>query len=222
MEARHGIYVKYPSEELYAVFTLESHRHQTILVGEDLGTVPSDVPPAMARHQVSRMYVAQYELRTDTDNALPPVFPHAVASVNTHDMPTFAAFWQGLDVDDRVDLGILDQSVAEEEHRKRQAALATLLQFLVNNHWLPPETACDARAVLQAALEYMSAGPSGIVLVNLEDLWAETMPQNVPGTWKERPNWRRRARHGLEDLDQVPGAATLLNRIDTLVKGRGH
>src|SRR5579871_386816 len=35
--ARDGVYVNYPAEELYAVFSLESHRHQSILIGEDLG-----------------------------------------------------------------------------------------------------------------------------------------------------------------------------------------
>ena len=52
-----GVYVRYPAEEWYAVFALESSRHQTILVGEDLGTVPEQVRPAMARHEVRRLYV---------------------------------------------------------------------------------------------------------------------------------------------------------------------
>jgi 4-alpha-glucanotransferase len=218
MEARHGIYVKYAAEELYAVFALESHRHRTILVGEDLGTVPPEVPPAMARHQVNRMYVAQYELRSPPEEALPAVFPHAVASVNTHDMPQFAAFWQGLDVDDRVDLGILEQPVAQEEHRKRQEAVGALARFLQRKGWLPERSSPDATAVLRACLEYLSAGPSRVVLANLEDLWSETQPQNVPGTWKERPNWRRRIRYPLETLPQVPQAMEILAKIHSLVK----
>jgi 4-alpha-glucanotransferase len=218
MEARHGIYVKYPADELYAVFALESHRHKTILVGEDLGTVPPEVPPALARHQISRMYVAQYELRSQPDEALPPVFSHAVASVNTHDMPPFAAFWQGLDVDDRVDLGILDRPMAQEEHRKRQEAIRALVHFLQQRGWLAKHLAPDSTATLRACLEYLSAGPSQVVLANLEDLWSETQPQNVPGTWKERPNWQRRARYALEGLGQVPQATQILAKIDALVK----
>ena len=53
--------------------------------------------------------------------------------------------------------------------------------------------------VIRALLKWLRAGPSEIVLINLDDLWAETRPQNVPGTSSERPNWRRKAKR----LDQI-------------------
>jgi 4-alpha-glucanotransferase len=43
-----------------------------------------------------------------------------------------------------------------------------------------------------------------LVLVNLEDLWQERRPQNVPGTGPERSNWRYRARHALEAFTTMP------------------
>ena len=46
-------------------------------------------------------------------------------------------------------------------------------------------------------------------------LWGETEPQNIPGTTSEWPNWRRRARHALEELDSLPRLARLLGTIDT-------
>src|SRR3990172_6909058 len=62
LEARDGVCVRYPAEELYAIFCLESHRHRASIVGENLGTVPAYVNSAMARHNLHRMYVLQYEL----------------------------------------------------------------------------------------------------------------------------------------------------------------
>jgi 4-alpha-glucanotransferase len=59
MDARQGVYVRYPADELYGIYTLESHRHKTVLIGEDLGTVPPEVPAAMQRHGLDRMYVVQ-------------------------------------------------------------------------------------------------------------------------------------------------------------------
>ena len=61
MDARHGVYVRFPAEEMYAILSLESHRHRALIVGEDLGTVPGYVHTAMSRHAIHRTYVVQYE-----------------------------------------------------------------------------------------------------------------------------------------------------------------
>jgi hypothetical protein len=37
-----------------------------------------------------------------------------------------------------------------------------------------------------------------MAVINIEDTWGETHPQNVPGTWRERPNWRRKAKVPME------------------------
>jgi 4-alpha-glucanotransferase len=42
-DARHGAYVSYRADELYAVVALEAHRAGAVVVGEDLGTVPDGV-----------------------------------------------------------------------------------------------------------------------------------------------------------------------------------
>ncbi len=55
-----------------------------------------------------------------------------------------------------------------------------------------------------------------MVVVNLEDLWLETYPQNVPGTSHERPNWRRKARFGLEKFTQMQSVVDTLQMINTL------
>jgi 4-alpha-glucanotransferase len=54
------------------------------------------------------------------------------------------------------------------------------------------------------------------VLVNLEDLWLERRPQNVPGTTDEYPNWRRRARYPFERFRQMRSVTGTLKRIDGL------
>ena len=81
---------------------------------------------------------------------------------------------------------------------RNERALAEVRTWLVVEELLDPD-APDEDLVL-ACLRRMALGPSPLVLVNLEDLWHETRPHNVPGTHRERPNWRRRAQHGPEDL----------------------
>lgn len=213
--AQEGVYVGYRAEELYAVFVLEAHRHGTVLVGEDLGTVPEEVPPMMARHNIRRMYVLQYQAQPQ-DEALAPIFPEAVASLNTHDMPTFAAFWAGLDIDDREDLGILDAELAAAERKRRRELLRAVETFLQRRGFL--KDARDPLAVLRACLAFLSTGPGRVALANVEDFWLEKNPQNVPGTWRERPNWQRRAAHSLEEFTRMPAVVQALREMDRIAK----
>jgi 4-alpha-glucanotransferase len=117
MDPKDGVYVRYHDEELYAIVVLESVRNRCVIVGEDLGTVPKYVPLAMERHGLRRMYVVQYEAKPEP---LPDPPAASVASVNTHDMPTFAAFWSGKDIDDRVEQDLLDEDGARKEGETRE------------------------------------------------------------------------------------------------------
>jgi 4-alpha-glucanotransferase len=217
MEARDGVYVRYPAEELYALFSLESHRHRTLLVGEDLGTVPPEVPEAMARHHVHRMYVIQYALQADPQAPLPPVPAEAVASVNTHDMPPFAAYRAGADVRQRQELGLLGDQDPEKEQEHRRAMVEALARFLEGAG--RPRGQPDAAALARSCLAFLAASPARLVLANLEDLWQETEPQNVPSTGQELPNWRRKARYTLEQFTALPEVAAALAEVDRLRQG---
>jgi 4-alpha-glucanotransferase len=212
IEAKDGVYIRYAADELYAIVNLESHRQQTGIIGENLGTVPSYVNRKMARHHLHRMYVLQYALGPDQQQPLQPVPAETVASLNTHDMPTFAAFWDGLDITDRQDLGLLDQTGADEEQRQRETLKAALKQYLESLGWLQDLTG-DGSDVYAACLRYLAASPAQTVLVNLEDIWGETNPQNVPGTAAERPNWRRKSRFGFEQFRDLP---LVLDRLQEL------
>jgi 4-alpha-glucanotransferase len=215
--ATQGAYVRYPAEELYAILCLESHRHKTTLVGENLGTVPPEVNSAMDRHHLRRMYVAQYEQRADSKEALSKPSVQSVASLNTHDMPTFAAHWRGLDIADRCDLGVLGPREAREERRRRKEMNEALVAFLRRKRWLRGKTA-STEAVLKACLSYLAASDAEIVLVTLEDLWQERLPQNVPATTDERPNWRRKFRLSLDEIQRSKRVRNILETIDALRK----
>ncbi|PYS50551.1 MAG: 4-alpha-glucanotransferase [Acidobacteria bacterium] len=125
-----GVYVDYPAEELYAILSLESHRHRAGIVGENLGTVPPAVNAALARHNIRQMYVVQYEIMGNPTNPkLRPVPAKCVASLNTHDMPPLRAFLEGLDIDDRLDLGFLDAKIARQERKQRAVLRKTISKF---------------------------------------------------------------------------------------------
>ncbi len=204
-QASEGAYVQYRAEELYAVLCLESHRHRCRVVGEDLGTVPKYLRRRLTDHGIDRMYVAQFNFRGKGQAMRTP--PEAcVATVNTHDTPTFAAYWNGEDIDDQVELGLLPAGEASDFHDKRGKVREAVASFLET-----PASSSDR--VLRACLGRLAKSPAKSVLVNLEDLWGETQPQNTPGTGAERPNWRRRAKLSLEEMQESEEISGSLRKL---------
>jgi 4-alpha-glucanotransferase len=218
-----GVYVRYNSEEFYAILSTESHRARTMVVGEDLGTVPSYVRPAMGRHGVHRTYVVQYELSSNDSQSITGVPRHSVASINTHDMPPLEAFWQGLDIVDRARAGLTDARSAKQEERDRTAQKANYVAFLEDGGRPKQRDRSVSTSVLDGTLEFLGASPATAVIVNLEDLWHETELQNLPGTGPERPNWQRKARYGLEEFTRSESVLAALRRVDSRRRQRrGH
>ncbi len=202
MPASLGVYVNYPAEELYAVLNIESHRHQAMIVGENLGTVPPVVNRSLARHGVRSMHVTQYELEGGSQKSLPAPPAACVASLNTHDMPPFAAFWRGADIPKRFALGLLDKSGLNSENARRNAVRRTVARQ-VGTRIAGGSSEAQAGEVLSALWTHLSKGPAEVVLANLEDVWLETRPQNVPGTSAERDNWRNKVRFAIEQYRSV-------------------
>ncbi len=215
-----GAYVQYPAEQLYAVACLEADRHGAALAGENLGTVPREVDRALARHNLRSTFVGQFAM--DTTKA--PVMarpPHrSVAGLNTHDIATFAGFWSGADVDDRLRHGVATEREASREKRGRAELRAALVRDLASRGLLPDRIVAEletdevCRMVLGALLAELGASDADVVLVSVEDLALERYQQNLPGTTGDvRANFRRRPARSLEDLG-APAIAATLGRLD--------
>jgi 4-alpha-glucanotransferase len=210
-EAKDGVYVRYPEDELYAVLNIEAARGDCVIVGEDLGTVPAYVPDIMRKRGIRRMYVVQYEIKPDAAAPIGAPSPQSIASVNTHDMPTFAGFWSGRDIDDRVEQSLLDDRGAERERATRAQMRDSLTNFL-KARGLLSNGGSDTMAVLDALGRFLGGSDAEMVLVNLEDLWLEREPQNVPGV-PDR-SWRQRFRIPLEAARADKTITTLLGALD--------
>jgi 4-alpha-glucanotransferase len=210
-EAKDGVYVRFPDAELYAVLTIEAARADCVIVGEDLGTVPAYVPGIMRKRGIRRMYVVQYEIKPDANAPITAPSPQSIASVNTHDMPTFAGFWSGRDIDDRVDQELLDDRGAERERTTRAQMRDSLVRFL-KARGLLSNGGSDTMAVLDALVRFLGSSEAEMVLVNLEDLWLEREPQNVPGV-PDR-SWRQRFRVPLEAARADETIARILGALE--------
>ncbi len=197
--ATDGSYVRCPADELWATVAIEAERHGCQVVGEDLGTVPEEVRYSMKDHGILRMYVAQFEVQPGAEPPITAIPDDVVASINTHDTPTFMGFWHHRDIVERVERKILDEGEALQAHHARDAVRAALTEGLRAEGRVGEDpTPTD---ILVALLLRMAQSAAPMAIVSLEDLWLEEAPQNVPGTSWERPNWRRRMRLTLEQVE---------------------
>jgi 4-alpha-glucanotransferase len=149
--------------------------------------------------------------------------PDSLAAMNTHDMPPFAGFWEGRDLDTRLEQAWLKPGRLRAHQQIRRRQRATLVAALRRGGWLrgPQGATVGERAVLRACLESLAASPAHLVVVNLEDLWGQREPQNVPGTTTQYPNWRRRARYSLDEIRELPAVERTLRAVDADRRRRG-
>lgn len=182
MDLDRGTYVTYPAEELFAVLTLESHRHRCEVVGENLGTVPDEIRAGLPRHGIRGMYVSVFE--ADAPHPRPPSGDE-VAHLVTHDTPTLAGWVAAADIDERVRCGLLDDASAPGEHEARAQAVRNL-------EGATASTVDDLASFRDAVLGWLARSEAPLVMAWLEDLWLEPRQVNLPGTPSSaRPNWQR-------------------------------
>ena len=220
--ATDGVYIRYPYEEMLAILTLESLRNLCIIAGEDLGTVPDHVRPTMTQHGMFRLHVAQWSFPNKPGGDPDPSPAEAVASLNTHDTPTFAGWWRGADIDDKLDLRLIKDAQADVERKERAQQKTAILAFAEAHG--APTAAADTLTEVERAMVSMTAdlanGPAEIVLVALDDLVLDPVPHNVPGTVEQRPNWQRRIQGWATSLDPERASPAAAAVIDALTAAR--
>jgi glycogen operon protein len=199
-----GSYVSYPLSDLLGQLALESARAQCLVVGEDLGTVPEGLREALAAADVLSYRVLWFE--RDGPRFRPPAsYPaRAVACVSTHDLPTLAGWVSGADLEERAALHLLHSP--EQATAERAAEKSALKEAL-------KEAGLGAEPTPQALHTFIASTPCQLVLAQADDLAGETMAINLPGTDRERPNWRRRIATPVETLLDTEPAASILAAI---------
>lgn len=207
-----GTYVQYPVDEMFAVLCLESHRNRCEVIGENLGTVPPEIDRALERHGIRGMYLAEFEASAAPTTLVGPS-ANDVAMIDTHDTPLFAGWLHGVDIGERVELGLLQPDAAATERTDRVAARRALEASL-------GATPDDEEQLLRLVLEMLGESASPLVVIWLEDLWLERDPVNIPGSGSaDRPNW---ARPLAEPLESVMADPSVLRRLAELAESRSR
>jgi 4-alpha-glucanotransferase len=199
--ASEGTYVHYPFEDLLAIVALESVRSHTLVIGEDLGTVPDWVREQLAKARVLSYRVFYFERHADGAMKPPGHYPaQSLAVTTTHDLPTLAGFWSGEDLQVRSRLGAFhDDTAHRQAWEERQRDKARILNALQHERLLPTGVTEDLATapamttdLCHAIHLYLARTPAYLVLANLEDGLGELSQTNLPGTIDSHPNWTRK------------------------------
>lgn len=213
-----GAYVDYPFEGLLACLRIESHRAKSLVIAEDLGTSPEGFSEAIMRSGVMSYRLLFFE-RDDHNGFLPPRdYPEdALAAVTTHDLPTLAGWWRGVDIDMRSAFGHADAHQSDQQRRQRRRERAELREALAQEAVILAE---PAEAPTLPVFRYLARTPSKLLALQTEDLAQDVHQANVPGPARGYPNWRRRLPMDVETLCE-PGGLLARGAVAMAEEGRG-
>ncbi len=201
LTAADGIYVRDYSEDLLRILALESARSGFIVIGEDLGTVPPGTRERLGDAWILGYRVLWFEKEWNGRLRAPQEYPsYAAVSTTTHDLPTLAGFFSGRDIEARKAAGLVNDDDYRKQWESRKADIASA------------ERAFAEAGFPHDALGFVLSTPCTVAIINQEDLTGETEQQNLPATTWEHPNWRRKMRVAVEELDSF--AAELRKQIE--------
>jgi 4-alpha-glucanotransferase len=213
-DARHGAYVREHSEDFLRILALESVRQQVVVVGEDLGTVEPAIRETLARFGILSYRLFYFEKNGRGNFRRNSEYPrHALVSSTTHDLPTLAGFWAGADLEARRATGVLNPEAYTSQRENRRLEKQKMLDMLFELGLMPghlprqAETYPELTGELHNAIVgFLAETPSELLAINQEDLTKELAQQNLPGTTGEYPNWGRKMRFTVEEMNSDPAA----------------
>ncbi len=217
--AADGAYVVYPFETMLAAVRLESHRARAVVIAEDLGTAPEGFSDAIMRSDLLSYRILSFE-REDGGGFKPPsAYPRkALAAVATHDLPTFAGWWQCRDTGLRESQGAATPAQAQAERADRASDIAHFMQAVANDG-LTPSAAVPREPPFAEASRYLARSPAMLLALQLEDVLGDTNQANVPGPDRGHPNWKRKLTRTVDGI-LAPGGPLAEASAAMVAEGR--
>lgn len=208
-----GAYLYYPVDDLLRLLTLESHRHQAIVLGEDLGTVPEGLREKLIARSILGMRVLLFEQDNTHFKSILDWPDNALATTSTHDLPTLNGWWHGRDIDWSARLNLVDAPGEIEWRQHREREREGLRRVLSEDPQNFREESHETDQVLDAAIRFLGHTRAPLVLLPMEDALGIEQQANLPGTTDTHPNWSRRLPGDSEALLDDPDAARRLELL---------
>jgi 4-alpha-glucanotransferase len=185
-----GAYVYYDAPGTLGTLAAAASASGSVVVGEDLGTVEPWLREALAARGILGTQMLWFERGWSGEPLAPQWWrANSLVTVSTHDLPPAAAFLSGKQVTDRLNLGLLTRSEAEER-AEADRTVSDWIAACVGQGLLPAGRRPTADEFTVALYGYLAKTPARLIGVNLAEAAGETRSQNMPGTCDEYPNWR--------------------------------
>lgn len=212
-----GAYVYNNMHDWLGILALESQRHKCLIIAEDLGTIPMELRVALKEAGAYSYKLFFGERAADGGFIAPQDYePQALSALTTHDMATLVGWWSNYDIDLSNKLGIFTDEIAARIREDRINAKQRILDSLHGLNSAGPDIPRRAEDIpemtpeLTIALErHMCRGSCAMFSSQIEDWLGVLKPVNVPGTFREYPNWRRKLTANIEDIDKDSFVRTL-------------
>lgn len=221
-QASEGVYLSYPIQEMLSLIALEAHRHDAIVVGENLGTVPAEFNRTIYKRGVMGTSVLWFE-RDDEEPEkfkLPGQWSQdEMSTTTTHDLPTVRGWWEGVDLQWRAQIQGLSSEEQNKQEQERMQERSALWQALCEARAAEGNDASDPpkETPRQAIFQFVAEAPSPLVMFPLEDLLDLPEQPNLPGPPPEEgeghPNWRRRLPARVDELFELAPVRHALNAV---------
>src|SRR5690606_7021326 len=217
-----GVFVYHPKGGLMGLVRAEGQGNGWLVVGEDLGVVPPEFRQAMAEGGIYGNKLLYFEQHPDHSYKHPQEHGEdALLLVTNHDVATLAAWWNRHDLALRRQLGLVaDADAFAVELSRRERDKGQLLSCLDDGGLLTDGWRVEALdrpfdfPLCAAIHRWCARGRSRLLLVQLEDLQLLEDPVNIPGTYREYPNWRRKQRLATAAIFADPQARHILDSVN--------
>jgi 4-alpha-glucanotransferase len=228
-----GRYVDYPAATMIATLAAASLRNESLVIGEDLGVVPSGFRDRMAKHRILSYRIAYFE----KDDALfkpAQSYPElAIACLSTHDLAPLRAWWRGDDIRLRKSVDAIDAAMAKEQDAARAVERGALVDALEASGAVTAAEAAGLRSGSGGARDgaeaddlpegfaaamhrFIALTPCKLAAARLADLAGDDRPTNLPGTVEAYPNWRFKCPVALEDLPRTDLFAAITGALSSI------
>lgn len=213
-----GAYLHRPAGALCDALARESMAWRSLVIGEDLGTVPEGFPALLAAHNILSCRLLIFAKAGDRYLA-PEEYPSgALIAPSTHDLPPLLGYWDETDIRLRTEGGLYpDEGMRQralDERRRDRAALGAALNAAGFQF-----SEADPVSLLTAAYGFLARTPARLLVVQMEDLAMVREQPNIPGSVDLYPNWRRKLATEIDPLFDDPAAAAVTAAIRR--EGRG-